>query len=173
MGKGLGMKESFKRPLSMRGTSLARFKRGVILRFHAVAMTSPRKPLPPPLKASQRGLMRRAEATRWRRPRPLGLGRGGTGARPLRVGRSSCGRCSIGRRPAPVLRSGSPVSWGRDLAPSPRPLNPAPLGSASQEMPLCSAVPPLFQICSSALEHGFAPAFIGLAHAFLSFVPDK
>jgi len=59
------------------------------------------------------------------------------------------------------------------MPPPPRPLNPAPLGSASQEMPLCSAVPPLFQICSSALEHGLAPALIGLAHAFLSFVPDK
>ena len=149
MGKGLGMKESFKRPLSMRGTSLARFKRGVILRFHAVAMTSPRKPLPPPLKASQRGLMRRAEATRWRRPRPLGLGRGGTGARPLRVGRSSCGRCSIGRRPAPVLRSGSPVSWGRDLAPSPRPLTPAPPGVCFPgDAPMfrrSASVPDLFQ----------------------------
>lgn len=134
---------------------------------------NPRHAPPLPLKASQRGLMARAEATRWRRPRPLGLGRGGIGARPLRVGRSSCGRYSIRRRPAPVLRSGSPVSWGRYHAPSPRPLNPAPMGSASQEMPPCSAVPPLFQICSSALEHGFAPAFVGLAHAFLSFVPDK
>ena len=111
--------------------------------------------------------MERAEATRWRRPRPLGLGRGGTGARPLRVGRSSCGRCSIRRRPAPVLRSGSPVSWGRYHAPTPRPLNPSPLGSVAQGSPSplfqCST---LFQKCSSALEQGFTSVPIGRTSSF-------
>ena len=134
-------------------------------------------PLPrrrPPLKASQRGLMAHAESRRGRRARPLGLGKLGTGARLLHAGRSSCGRCSIRRRPAPGCLPCSLGSWVAIMPTPPAPSTPPPWGLSPRASPSplfqCSI---LFQKCSSALEHGFARVAIGRTPSFLSFVPDK
>ena len=137
-------------------------KRGVIFAESSIDQTTPSPRRRPPLEARQRGLMAHAESRRGRRAQPPGLGRGGTDARLFHAGRSSCGRCSIRRRPAP----GRPVlgrgSWGRKSAALRDLLNPSPLGSVAQGSPSplfqCST---LFQKCSSALEHGFTSVPIG------------
>jgi len=54
-------KESVPGPLSMRGTSPTVLKHEVTLRFYAIVTTTPSPGSPPPLRASQRGLMGLAE----------------------------------------------------------------------------------------------------------------
>jgi hypothetical protein len=112
--------------------------------------------------------MAHAESRRGRPARPSDVGRGGTGARLLHAGRSSCGRCSIRRRPAP----GRPVlgrgSWGRKSAALRDLLNPSPWGlSPRGVLHRCSNVPP----CSRnvpALWNTVSPASL-LAEPPLSY----
>lgn len=88
--------------------------------------------------------MAHAESRRGRRARPPALGRGGTGARPLHAGRSSCGRCSIRRRPAPGCLPCSPGSWVAIMPPAPAPSIMPPWGLLPRR---CTYVPP-FRLCS-------------------------
>ena len=87
--------------------------------------------------------MAHAESRRGRRARPLGLGKLETGARPFRAGRSSCGRCSIRRRPAPGCLPCSLGSWVAIMPPPPAPSTPPPWGlSPRGVLHRCSNVPP-------------------------------
>lgn len=89
--------------------------------------------------------MAHAESRRGRRARPLGLGKLGTGARPFRAGRSSCGRCSIRRRPAPGCLPCSLGSWVAIMpTPPPAPSTPPPWGLSPRRCPHV----PLFRLCS-------------------------
>ena len=88
--------------------------------------------------------MAHAESRRARLKQPPQLGRIGTGARLLHAGRSSCGRCSIRRRPAPGRPALGRTSWGRKPAPAARSTQPLRRGVCrSRDAPYsCSNVPP-------------------------------
>ena len=88
--------------------------------------------------------MAHAESRRGRRARPLGLGKLETGARPFRAGRSSCGRCSIRRRPAPGCLPCSLGSWVAIMPTPPAPSTPPPWGLSPRRCPHV----PLFRLCS-------------------------
>ena len=88
--------------------------------------------------------MAHAESRRGRRARPLGLGKLETGARLLHAGRSSCGRCSIRRRPAPGCLPCSLGSWVAIMPTPPAPSTPPPWGLSPRRCPHV----PLFRLCS-------------------------
>jgi len=88
--------------------------------------------------------MAHAESRRARLKQPPQLGRIGTGARLLHAGRSSCGRCSIRRRPAPGRSALGRASWVVNLPPARRSTQPLRRGVCrSRDAPYsCSNVPP-------------------------------
>ena len=87
------------------------------------------------------------------------LGRIGTGARLLHAGRSSCGRCSNQRRPAPGRPALGRASWGRKPAHAPRSTQPLRLGVCrSRDAPHSCSNVPLYSRDVPALWNTVSPA---------------